>query len=106
MKLTQKEIEELIDSCNDTVKELDRQVEQHRRIQARIPVTLADFISNKFDIDELKKSEPDFITSVEKWCEALNTLREKYIETDNYKYWRLFWDLVPINYIYPPHNDN
>ena len=84
-------------------QELEDQTNVNRMRQAQIPITVEDFdsvIDGEFNVDKFKIQEPQFMEAVEQWCNALNYLREMYLKTNDYKYWALFWDLVPTGYVY------
>jgi len=102
--LTKEEVNRIIDSSSNLDQEITENIMQNRIAQAQIPVTIDDFysiIQQEFpDINQFKENEPDLIDNIQKWCDTLNTIRETYLRTGDYKHWALFWELVPVGYIY------
>lgn len=106
MSLTEKEVNDIIESSSNLDEEITENIKQNRLIMARVPLTVEDFLSilkedfEDFDPLYFEQIEPDFMNDIKNWCNTLNSIRNAYLRTEDNKYWKLFWDLIPVGYIY------
>lgn len=101
MTITKEDLDKVLNNLPEDT--MDAAVQQTRMRQAQVPIIIEDFnsvISSEFNLHEFNRTEPQFNQALEDWCQALNYLREKYLATNDYRYWSLFWDLVPVGYVY------